>query len=1022
ERKACLSALPCVCVCQGRFLIFPRQLWERVAYPILSCRTGKLPHAAERVPTTPISEGVATVAVGRPRSFIWDHFHVHSQSSTLAVCRHCGANISRGRDTRHLATSGLSSHMKRHHPSISLGGGTASPSSGSLSTQSSPGEDRNVFFAETVAILACSEESSLLASAQKVVDSEDLVNPTPPPATDSEEEEDEVVVPPNHRLSRAAVMVPTTPTSLGVGTVAMGRPRSYIWDHFNVHTQRANLAVCRHCGANISRGRDPRHLVTSGLSSHMKQHHPLISLGGGAASPCSGSISTQSSPGLEGGRQTHDNEWRRRSKPKWSREAFARGPAVGGRDAASHSFLYGVPQAERRDPEDSQRGKRRLCGCRNQLGIWRKHAGDQGNPTRAVPTEDVMSQPTPSAPSPVSTPQRPPGAPPLGRPRTFLWDHFEVHSQQSSLAVCRHCGMHISRGKDMRHLSTTGLRYHMKRHHPSIPLGGGSLSPASSTLSSPFSPLRCAGRGSQLTLDHWGHSTGRKRTGGTAPTVEQITQRLGEMLALDHHPFRMVEQEGFVRFVELLCPQYKIPSRQTFSRTVIPGLYEACKVRVEAMLRSALGGHIHYTSDIWTSVGGGHSYLSLTAHWWDKGDSMETGQRWALLALEGVDRDHKAETICKISWDAGVLSMSVTLKLRATSRAVESAGFTNVTCLAHLLHNMVKDAFKSTEEQQQASTGGTHLSQLIERCRKIAGFFHRSIKAARELRDRQKLEGLPQHKLLQDVSTRWNSTFKMLERMVEQQKAVHGISLSLVASTGKLVPSKQEWDTISQLVEVLRPFKEATETLSAQGALLSQGVLLVLALKRHLEMLGGGRTLDSLASNLTPQVQEVVRRLTVAVRKRLEPLQNSYVHMIAAICDPRLKDTVCSKDYLEWKARLVNLVREEECVAAGGEQRCQQQGQQQQPRQDLFGKMCSVNRYFEEPQKNLSCDPLAYWSSREHVWPHLVNVARKFLSCLPTSVDVVTPHRSLLDPLSVEKLVFLKANLPVLNFPELPWK
>uniref|UniRef100_A0A803TJW7 HAT C-terminal dimerisation domain-containing protein n=1 Tax=Anolis carolinensis TaxID=28377 RepID=A0A803TJW7_ANOCA len=333
----------------------------------------------------------------------------------------------------------------------------------------------------------------------------------------------------------------------------------------------------------------------------------------------------------------------------------------------------------------------------------------------------------------------------------------------------------------------------------------------------------------------------------------------------------------------------------------------------------------------------------------------------------------------------------------------------------------------------------------------------------------------------------------MLERMVEQQKAVHGISLSLVASIGKLVPSKQEWDTISQLVEVLRPFKEATETLSAQGALLSQGVLLVLALKRHLEMLGGGRTLDSLASNLTPQVQEVVRRLTIAVRKRLEPLQNSYVHMIAAICDPRLKDTVCSKDYPEWKARLVNLVREEECVAAGGggaeqhmgplarmpatpstsasgesdspevpcdriptsrEQHCQQQGQQQQPRQDLFGKMvailsqsgashssklrkldsaeCSVNRYFEEPQENLSCDPLAYWSSREHVWPHLANVARKFLSCPPTSVqservfsmasDVVTPHRSLLDPLSVEKLVFLKANFPVLNFPELPWK
>uniref|UniRef100_A0A803SNT0 BED-type domain-containing protein n=1 Tax=Anolis carolinensis TaxID=28377 RepID=A0A803SNT0_ANOCA len=733
----------------------------------------------------------------------------------------------------------------------------------------------------------------------QVVDSEDIDNPTPPPATDSEEEVEEVL-PSKRRLPHAAERVPTTPISEGVATVAVGRPRSFIWDHFHVHSQSSTLAVCRHCGANISRGRDTRHLATSGLSSHMKRHHPSISLGGGTASPSSGSLSTQSSPGEDSGRRT------------------------------------------------------------------------------------------------------------------------------------------------------------------------------------------------QSTMEDWAIPLPRKKTGETLLTPQQITQTVGEMIALDHHPFRLVEQEGFVRLMKRLCPRYKIPSRHTFSRKVIPGLYEGCKERIIQMLRSAMGGHIHFTSDIWSSLGGGHSYLSLTAHWWEKEGTMDTSHRWALLALEVVDRDHKAETICNYlenmmgEWmqcrpEEMRRGFMVTDAGKNMIKAVESAGFQNVSCMAHLLHNTVKEGLKSQEEQ---SGSNTNISLLIERCRKIAGYFHRSIKAARQLRDRQSLEGLPQHKLLQDVSTRWNSTLKMLERMVEQQKAVHGISLTLVAPVSKLVPTKQEWDTISQLVDVLKPFKHATETLSESKALLSQAVPMVLRLRRHLERLGAGRTIDSLAGPLTPPVQEVVRRLSFAVRKRLEPLLSSKVHMLAALCDPRLKYNVCPKDFTMWKGQLVDLVREvfaarvEETGTAaplpelpvtpstsasgetespaepvGGCRRdtdlqprtgnvffaetvailaCSEESSLLASAQKVDSAECSVNRYFEEPPEIISCDPLSYWASREHMWPDLSHVARQFLSCPPTSVqservfsiagDVVTPHRSLLDPQTVEKLVFLKANLPVLNFPDLDFE
>uniref|UniRef100_A0A803TXD9 HAT C-terminal dimerisation domain-containing protein n=1 Tax=Anolis carolinensis TaxID=28377 RepID=A0A803TXD9_ANOCA len=634
----------------------------------------------------------------------------------------------------------------------------------------------------------------------------------------------------------------------------------------------------------------------------------------------------------------------------------------------------------------------------------------------------------------------------------------------------------------LRHLATSGLSSHLKRHHPSISVGGGTASPSSGSISTQSSPGEDGGRQTQSTLEDWAIPLPRKKTGETLLTPQQITQTVGEMIALDHHPFRLVEQEGFVRLMKRLCPRYKIPSRHTFSRKVIPGLYEGCKERISQMLHSAMGGHIHFTSDIWSSLGGGHSYLSLTAHWWEKEGSMDTSHRWALLALEVVDRDHKAETICSSlenimgEWmqyrpEEMRRGFMVTDAGKNMIKVVESAGFQNVSCMAHMLHNTVKEGLKSTEEQPASNA---NIALLIERCRKIAGYFHRSIKAARQLRERQSLEGLPQHKLLQDVSTRWNSTFKMLERMVEQQKAVHGISLTLVVPVSKLVPNKQEWDTISQLVDILKPFKHATDTLSESKALLSQAVPMVLRLRRHLERLGAGRTLDSLAGPLTLPAQEVVRRLSFAVRKCLEPLLSSKVHMLAALCDPRLKYNVCPKDFTVWKAQLVNLVREvfaarvEETgtaaplpempvtpsTSASGETEspgepvglCHRDTDlQQRPGNVFFAETvailacseessllasaqkvdsaeCSVNRYFEEPPEIISCDPLAYWASREHMWPDLSHVARQFLSCPPTSVqservfslagDVVTPHRSLLDPQTVEKLVFLKANLP----------
>ena len=63
---------------------------------------------------------------------------------------------------------------------------------------------------------------------------------------------------------------------------------------------------------------------------------------------------------------------------------------------------------------------------------------------------------------------------------------------------------------------------------------------------------------------------------------------------------------------------------------------------------------------------------------------------------------------------------------------------------------------------------------------------------------------LPEHKLVQEVVTRWGSTLGMLQRLMEQQAAIAAV---LVDGTVRhLMPENADWTLIEQLVEILKPF------------------------------------------------------------------------------------------------------------------------------------------------------------------------------------------------------------------------
>ncbi len=78
--------------------------------------------------------------------------------------------------------------------------------------------------------------------------------------------------------------------------------------------------------------------------------------------------------------------------------------------------------------------------------------------------------------------------------------------------------------------------------------------------------------------------------------------------------------------------------------------------------------------------------------------------------------------------------------------AAQLTGYLHVRCFAHILNLASHHALKLPA-----------VARLLGRVRHVTGFFHRSAIGLHTLQEKQKLLELSMHRLITDVSTRWNS-------------------------------------------------------------------------------------------------------------------------------------------------------------------------------------------------------------------------------------------------------------------------
>ncbi|KAL2924160.1 Zinc finger BED domain-containing protein RICESLEEPER 2 [Bienertia sinuspersici] len=244
-----------------------------------------------------------------------------------------------------------------------------------------------------------------------------------------------------------------------------------------------------------------------------------------------------------------------------------------------------------------------------------------------------------------------------------------------------------------------------------------------------------------------------------------VFRELLTMAVVKHElPFQFVEYEGIRKCFNYLNPDLNIVSRNTIKADLIKK-FKNEKMRVKEVL-SVAPGRIAFTSDCWSSITT-DGYMSFTAHFIDS----EWRLQKLILNFSFLPPPHTglamSNHICSLLKEWGIQKkvFSITLDnassndcmadfLKSEIDLVCEGAYFHVRCCAHIMNLIVQDGLKEIDEAIYK------VRESVKYCKgsqsRKQKFFnsvaHVELQSSRGLR--------------QDVPTRWNSTYLMLESVL----------------------------------------------------------------------------------------------------------------------------------------------------------------------------------------------------------------------------------------------------------------
>ncbi|XP_050546155.1 zinc finger BED domain-containing protein 6-like [Daktulosphaira vitifoliae] len=336
----------------------------------------------------------------------------------------------------------------------------------------------------------------------------------------------------------------------------------------------------------------------------------------------------------------------------------------------------------------------------------------------------------------------------LNKKRSNVWYHYSIIL--NNIAKCNICYDKISFSGG----STGNLLRHLKTKHPTVLLQRNIQENVSNSDiiddSQPSKSTNHTPTGQQsfsvATTYPPMFKTQNKHQTSIANFIQKpipmskskiIDQQLVKMIVKEYHPFSIVEDVEFQKLIKMLCPSYIIPSRKTVTQSLMPQLFEVTVESVKDTLKNVAA--VCLTTDGWTSRNN-QSFISITAHFIDPQD--ETLISSVLLGCNDFDEKHTGDNLAFFlsniinEWNlSNKLTVVITDNAANIKAAIRKCNWRWLPCFAHSINLTVQTSLKCIE-------------LTITKVKNIVQYFKKN------------------------CPTRWNSTYEMINRIVEIKEPI----------------------------------------------------------------------------------------------------------------------------------------------------------------------------------------------------------------------------------------------------------
>ena len=393
------------------------------------------------------------------------------------------------------------------------------------------------------------------------------------------------------------------------------------------------------------------------------------------------------------------------------------------------------------------------------------------------------------------------GGSPKKRKRSVVWDHFHLYMEDGNQRCrCNYCPANYVYGPSS--MGTTNLLSHMHKCKNN---------PDNRKKSHQIEDFCRAANNSE------GGTEKREISGLAKFDQKLVLDALIRMIVIDELPFRFVENEGFKYFISVACPLFCLPSRSKVGRDCL-ALYKVEKESLKTFFRKSKQ-RISLTTDLWTS-NQNLTYMCLTAHFIDDDWKLQKriinfmacpshkGEEVGLLIEEllnvwGVDNVFSVTVDNAIANDKTVAYLKKKFVNKGTS--VAGGKYLHVRCVAHIINLIVKCGLKKHNES-------------IQRIRHLVKYVRGSPARLLKFNEFAGKEGVETKKSLAgDVTTRWNSTYLMLNRanlyknVFERYRDEDASMRGDFPLTGEnAFPEESDWAVGDFMEKILEPFHDIT--------------------------------------------------------------------------------------------------------------------------------------------------------------------------------------------------------------------